>query len=339
MEVLILFLISTVVFNYVHELGHYSAAQLAAVRVSAAHFGVGPVLRRSLGRDGTEYRFGMIPVASVRYDGGSFQSATPLRRLFVSSAGPLANFGVAFLLFAMAYVAFPGATAALVDVVDDEGVAAMIGLRDGDRILGVDGTETQTWQDVGLAFLARVGETGAIELEVSRDGGVLDYAIPVERWQSGEVWIDPLEYLGIGHLAPADARYDNPVAAIGEAFVDTIVMGLSTAANGIKMLAGTISVLNFGGGLQIAQLGVDSNSLSIGDCLKLMGLFSLAFGIINLLPGPIVDGLAMLNAAVEWICRRPIPDAAGKVVTVVGVIVAFGPIPLCIAHDVIRFGM
>ena len=114
-------------------------------------------------------------------------------------------------------------------------------------------------------------------------------------------------------------------------------MGLSTAANGIKMLFGTISVLNFGGGLQVAQLGVDSENLNVGDWLRLAGLFSLAFGIINLLPGPIVDGLAMLTAAAEWIAQRPIPDAAGRVVFIVGAIIAFGPIPLCIVHDLIRF--
>ena len=132
-------------------------------------------------------------------------------------------------------------------------------------------------------------------------------------------------------------RAATPLAAVGAAFVDTIELGLSTAANGIKMLFGTISVLNFGGGLQVAQLGLDSQSLNFGDWLKLGGLFSLGFGIINLLPGPIVDGLAMVKAAVEWIGRRPVPDAAGKVVSIVGTIVAFGPIPICIVHDVIRF--
>ena len=337
MEVLMLFLISIIMLNYVHELGHYLAARLANIGVSEARFGVGPVLRRSLGRDGTEYSYGLIPVASVRLDSGSFQSATPLRRLFASAAGPLANFGFAFLLFAIAYVAYPVAPAAVMDVVDENGVAATVGLRDGDWIRRVDGTETNTWKDVGLAFLAQVGETGSIDLQVSRHGDVLDYAVPIERWQSEEVWIDPLEYLGISHQAPAEVPRGNPLAAVGAAFVDTIELGLSTAANGIKMLFGTISVLNFGGGLQVAQLGLDSQSLNFGDWLKLGGLFSLGFGIINLLPGPIVDGLAMVKAAVEWIGRRPVPDAAGKVVSIVGTIVAFGPIPICIVHDVIRF--
>ncbi len=337
MEVLILFLISIVVFNYVHELGHHFAARLANIRVAEAWFGVGPVLRRSRGRDGTEYRYGLIPAASVRIDSDSFQSATPLRRLFVSSAGPLANFGSTFLLFAIAYIAYPAAPTAAIDVVDENGVAASVGLRDGDWIRRVDGAKTNTWQDVGLAFLARVGETGSIDLQVSRHGDVLDYAIPIERWQSEEVWIDPLEYLGISHQAPAERPHDSPLVAVGAAFVDTIELGLSTAANGIRMVFGTISVLNFGGGLQVAQLGVDSESLNVGDWLKLIGLFSLGFGIINLLPGPIVDGLAMLTSAVEWIARRPIPDAAGRVVFIVGTVIAFGPIPLCIVHDVIRF--
>ena len=338
MDVLIVFLISVVAFNYVHELGHLAAARLAGVRVNQMFYGVGPILHTSSGRDGMERLYGLIPVASVRFDPDSFDSATPWRRLVAASGGPLANFGCTFLLFACAYLAFSTPPAAVLDVVDENGMAATAGLRDGDRIVGIDGADTATWGDVGLGLLARTGDTGTIDLRVLRRGEVLDYAIPIERWQSDAVWVDAFASLGITRATtPEGGGSDNPLTAVGMALVDSVELGFSTAANGFKMLFGTISVLNFGGGLQLAQLGLDPANLDVGAYLMLLGLFSLAFGIINLLPGPIVDGLAMVTAAAEGVARRPIPKSARKWVFVVGSILAFGPIPLCIAHDLIRF--
>lgn len=337
-EVLVLFVISAVAFNYVHEVGHLAAARLVGIRVAKMHYGVGPVLWRSSGRDGMERIYGLLPVASARFDADAFAAASPGRRLVVASAGPIANFASTFVLFACAYLAFPAPSGTVINVVDADGVAATAGLRDGDRIVGVDGAPTGTWSDVGLAFLARTGDTGTIEMRVSRHGEVQEYAIPIKRWQSDAVWIDAFAFLSITRGIATEQTSSNPLIGVGTALVDSVELGLSTAANGIKMLLGTISVLNFGGGLQLTQLGLDPAYLSVGDWLLLLGLFSLAFGIINLLPGPIVDGLAILTAATEGVTRRPIPATAKKWVFAVGATLAFGPIPLCIVHDVIRFG-
>ena len=338
MEVLILFLISAVVFNYVHELGHLAAARLAGVRVNQMYYGVGPILHTSSGRDGMESLVGLIPVASVRFDPKSYDSATPWRRLLAASGGPLANFGCTFLLFACAYLAFSPPPAAVLDVVDENGIAATAGLHDGDQIIAIDGSDTETWRDVGLGLLARAGDTGTIDLRVLRHDEVLDFAIPIERWQSDAVWINAFASLGITRATTAEEEErGNPLAAVGMALVDSVELGFSTAANGFRMLFGTISVLNFGGGLQLTQLGLDPANLDVGAYLMLLGLFSLAFGIINLLPGPVVDGLAMVTAAAEGIARRPIPESARKWVFAVGTILAFGPIPLVIVHDLLRF--
>lgn len=335
--VLILLVISWIVFNYIHELGHLVAARMVGIGVDRMFYGVGPIAHRTTSASGTENLFGVLPVASVHFNKASYESATAWRRLFASSAGPLANFGCTFLLLAAAYLMSPIAPGAFLDVVDDKGVAATAGLQDGDRIVGVDGADTETWGDVGIALLGRAGDTGTIDLTVAREGDLIDYAFEIEEWQSDVAWIDMYEYFGITRKNVDAEVSGNPFVGIFSAFVKTVEIGWSTAIGGFKMVFGSISVMNFGGGMQLTQLGLESSNLDVAAVLMLLGLFSLGFGVINLLPGPVVDGLAMIYAAFETIVRRPIPEVASKWLFVVGSILAFGPIPLCILHDVMRF--
>lgn len=341
MDLIILLIAGIFLFNYVHEWGHFIAARLTGVRVGTFFLGFGPRIGERTGRDGAKYRFGIIPGASVQFAPKAFGSAPPLRRIMVAAAGPLANFALTFLLFAAAYVLYPTTPApAVIEVVDEQGPAAASGLQSGDRIVAVDGVNTGHWQDVGRALLDRVGDSGVLRIAVSRSGESMDHAIPIQRWQSGRARIDVFDGLGIRRAAlpaleEADSSRGVP-ASVAAALADTVRMGMSSAAAGFKMVFGSMSVLNFGGGLQATQLGVEAGNLTLGDYLLILGLFSMCFGIINSLPGPIVDGLDVIRGAVEWIAQKPLSETAGKVLLVAGTIVAFGPIPICIVHELIR---
>ena len=341
MDLIILLVAGIFLFNYVHELGHFIAARAAGVGVGTFFLGFGPRVGEVTGRDGARYRFGMIPGASVKFAPGAFGAASPPRRILVAASGPLANFALTFLLFAAAYVLYPATPPPpVIEVVNPQAAAAAAGLQSGDRIVAVDGVDTRDWQDVGLAVLGRIGDTGDLRVSVSRNGESTDHAIPVQRWQSDRAWIDVFGDLGIRPLPPSPQEGAEPgrgvLASVAVALVDTVRMGLSSAAAGFRIVFGDMSVLNFGGGLQTTQLGVEAGNLTLVDYLLILGLFSMCFGIINSLPGPIVDGLDVIEGVAEWITRRPLPETAGRVLFVVGTILAFGPIPICIVHELIR---
>jgi len=335
MDVIIILIISSILFNYVHEFGHFLTANRVGMKVKRMYVAVGPKIRMWKDRHGTEMYLGMFPNASMQISSEEWDSHPAFNRLLVSSAGPAANFAMTFLLLAVAYVGFHTPTPASIDSVDAEGRGFTAGLRAGDLIAQVDGAATDTWTDVGLGLMSRVGQTGTISLDVLRDGETERYELAVEDWQSDVAWVDVFQYLGVTPAEP-DQGAGGLFAGVYGAAVDSVRIFWSTAVAGIKMLFGELSVLNFGGGMQLTQLGIDRAELGVDDYLKLFALFSLGFGIINLLPGPIVDGLAMLTAAVEWVRRKEIPPAVMKIARPIGYVLAFGPIPLCIIHEILR---
>ncbi len=335
MSVLIVLIISAVVFNYAHEFGHFYVARRVGMKVSRMYVGVGPRIASWTDRHGTEFFFGLFPSASMRLKAGEWEPAPAFDRLLVSSAGPASNFLFTFVLLAVAYVGFHTPAPALVDSVDIGGHGFAAGMREGDMIVQVDGIATDTWSDVGMRMIDRVGDTGSVTFDVLRDGESHRYELSITQWQSDVAWIDMFQYLGVA-ARDTDQGAGQVFAGVSGALADTVRMFWSTAMSGFKMLFGSMSVLNFGGGLQLTQLGLDGANLDAGDYLKLFALFSLGFGIINLLPGPIVDGLAMLTAAVEWISRRPLSPGIMKIARPIGYVLAFGPIPLCLAHEMLR---
>jgi regulator of sigma E protease len=88
-----------------HELGHFAAARAAGIPISRVSLGLGPKLW-SFERGGTEYRISGIPlggyVLPVIDEGGkSFLGLSPGTRALFAIGGPLANFAVAYVLFAV----------------------------------------------------------------------------------------------------------------------------------------------------------------------------------------------------------------------------------------------
>ena len=335
MDVILTLFFSVVLFNYAHEFGHFFGARLARMPIPTMLVGVGPAIGRKTSKGGTEFVFGLLPVASMQPDGKVFREFPAFRRLIVASAGPAGNFLLTFFLLAIVYVGFSAPSTAIVAAVNMDGLAYEAGIRSGDRIVAVDGSKAETWSDVGLSMLGIVGDTGTFALDVQRDDELMEYTFPISEWQSDVAKVDLFRYLGIGPDTTADTRASLLDGLVGAA-VDTGRMFWSTVVSGFKMLFGTMSVLSFGGGMQLTQLGLDGANLGVDDYLKLFALFSLGFGIINLLPGPIVDGLAMVIAAAEWLGRRRLSPIADRLARIVGYVLAFGPIPLCVIHEVIR---
>src|SRR5690606_37648342 len=97
---------------------------------------------------------------------------------------------------------FMGGTNGLAPVIGDVAPASAgdsAGLRAGDEIVAIDGVGTATWQDVRLALLERLGETGTIELQLKHmdDGTLRSAAVPVTNWLGDTDAPDLLGDLGL----------------------------------------------------------------------------------------------------------------------------------------------
>lgn len=188
--------LGVVVMIFLHELGHYLAAKWGGMKVTEFFIGFGPRIW-SFQRGETEYGLKVIPAgAYVKVIGmnnldevdpadeaKTYRQASYPRRMAVAVAGSTMHFAQALLLLFVLYsfVGVPGGSLTedkeweVGEVVADS-AAAEAGLRDGDRVLEVDGSRYDTFTEFAEDIAERPGEE--VSLSVLRDGDVL--TVPVE---------------------------------------------------------------------------------------------------------------------------------------------------------------
>lgn len=227
-----------------HEFGHFWVARRCGVKVERFSVGFGkPLLRWQRGE--TEYVVAAIPLGGYvkmfgerqgdkHDDNGNaiteedaaraFNRQSLAKRSAIVAAGPIANFLLAIVLYWLMFVVGVSEVAPVIGKVQTDSAAAVSGLQVGDEILQVDGKGAQSWQDVRLGMLQRLGESGELEFRVASETGAERLLqIPLQRWLVGAKDPDPLAALGI-----TPYRLDIP-AQIGE-----LVEGGRAAAAGLR---------------------------------------------------------------------------------------------------------
>jgi regulator of sigma E protease len=185
--------LSVVVF--VHELGHFIVARLCGIEVEAFSLGWGKALvKKKIGA--TEYRISVLPLGgyckmkgehalvealetkekSIPQEDGSFYSASPLKRIAVAIAGPMANFIFAALVLTTIYLigyketTFDN-TVILASDYDESGKlwpADLAGLESGDKILSINQKKIETYNQIAETMNVSAGKK--LILNVERSG-------------------------------------------------------------------------------------------------------------------------------------------------------------------------
>jgi membrane-associated protease RseP (regulator of RpoE activity) len=211
-----------------HEAGHYFTAKRAGMKVTEFFLGFGPRVW-SFHRGETEYGVKAIPAGGyVRIVGMSnledvdpdeeprtFRRGTFGNRLTVILAGVSVNLILAFLLIYVALIGrgLPDTLEANVSRVVPDSPAAAAGIRDGDRIIAIDGQRLDVDRDIAEALHDRVGQPTTIVVE--RGGGTVTVtAIPKERSSSDKSGI-----IGVSvGQSVSSYRSFNPIKAVPESF-------------------------------------------------------------------------------------------------------------------------
>ena len=179
-------LITLGVLIVIHEYGHYRVAVACGVKVLRFSVGFGPVLwRRQKSANATEFVLCALPLGGYvrmlderempvdsHLLGRTFNRASLRARTAIVAAGPLANLGLAALLFAAAYWVGMQEPKAVLGPPVAGSVAEQAGLRAGDWVRAVQ-RPGEEWRDVDsmtdlMWQLTRAGIEGErVVLEVS----------------------------------------------------------------------------------------------------------------------------------------------------------------------------
>lgn len=373
--VAVIFLTIVTVLVAAHELGHYLFARLFKMGVEefAIGFGKKPLvtyMRRTYATDHptpdggnaetTNFTIRPWPLGGfVRIKGmvpeedgsevdvpGGFYSKPPWQRFVVLLAGPvfsiLAGFALLIPLFMTVGVNKP-LNEPVIGALGEKGksAAADAGLKEGDRILSIDGKPVKTFYDVVVSIRDR-GET-PVNLVVKRDNREFDVTLsPKLDERPTPVLSSTLEptpvlkiqsKLGAGYKR---VRVPQPfVSAVGEA--------VSLPGRMVASLFGVVKQPSrfkdeMGGPASMVAITAGSAREGLPDVLFFAGALSISLGIFNLLPIVPLDGGQMLVAVAEMLRRgRRLSFKVQNAVTGFGFILILMLIVGVFAADINRF--
>ncbi len=243
---LLYFILLVSVLIFIHESGHFAFAKIFGVKVITFSIGFGPKLLRIRGKE-TEYCLALLPfggfVKMLEESGPepilpedrfrTFESQELWKRILIVLAGPAMN------------VLFPIALYTSVFLEDRTFLPPMVGvvlpgrpadgkLVAGDRIVSIDGKETESFPDVQSIVARRAGK--ALRVVVQRDGKTVETTLtPADEVEERELDIvDHVGRIGIVPSFPAPVigvpRTDSPAYRAGLRTFDRVV-----AINGRKV--------------------------------------------------------------------------------------------------------
>ncbi|MFO7704915.1 MAG: sigma E protease regulator RseP [Halopseudomonas sp.] len=201
----------------IHEYGHFWVARRCGVKVLRFSIGFGSALYRWHDKRGTEFVIAAIPlggyvkmlderegpVDAAELD-QTFNRKDVKQRIAIVAAGPIANFLLAIVAFWIVAVMGITALAPVLGPVAEDSVAARAGLVEGLEVVEVDGVATQSWQEVNLQLIRRLGETGQMQIMAIDGPGATpqSYTLVLNDWLRGADQPDPIAALGLSTWRP-----------------------------------------------------------------------------------------------------------------------------------------
>jgi regulator of sigma E protease len=201
----------------IHEFGHFWVARRCGVKVLRFSVGFGKPLLSWRDKLGTEYAVAGIPLGGYvkmldEREGEvpedqrhmAFNRATPMKRIAIAAAGPLANFVLAIFVYWLVFLNGVSGVAPVIDHVAPGSLAEQAGLIEGQEIVAVDGVETPTWETLQMQLLERIGESGELSISVKTAGSSLRYEnrVQIDKWMQGLEEPRPLDELGVTLFVP-----------------------------------------------------------------------------------------------------------------------------------------
>lgn len=190
------FILSISIIVVLHELGHFLTARWFKCRVEKFYLFMNPgfsLFKKQVGE--TEYGLGWLPLGGyVKISGmidesmdkeqlkqppkpWEFRSKPAWQRLIIMVAGVVVNLIMGFLIYSL-MLWYWGDTYVPVNSlkygIATDSLAQSIGLRDGDKILGIDGRYVERFNRIPIEVILKDART----FQVERNGQKLDIPIP-----------------------------------------------------------------------------------------------------------------------------------------------------------------
>ncbi len=253
---------------FVHEWGHYFMALVRKLKVEAFAIGFGPKVF-SWRKNGIDYSWRWIPAGGFvripqmitsdalegkQKDAEPLPPADPLSKILVAFAGPFMNLVFAFVIASVLY--FVGLPVlidpSIVGYVDPQSAEGKLGIREGDRIIMVDGRKVRSWHEAQEATVFATTSIVPVVIERTVDGKTETKTYNLEAKSNAMLGGKYLNLDSRDHPEASDV-FDGPAKEGGVHAKDVITKFAGVSISGVKQLQGLIKER----GGQATQMEVD----------------------------------------------------------------------------------
>lgn len=207
------------------------------------------------------------------------------------------------------------------------------GIREGDKILSVNGEQVSSGQELGTVMEKRETPEEAADFEIERDGSVKTYSIT------------PVRYDGktLGFYASANEK-GGPLQVLKYSVIEVKYWIVTTVASLGQLIGGKLTTDDIAGvvGIVDAVGGVIDQSVEYGtmaviiNMLYMAVLLSANLGVMNLLPLPALDGGRLVFILIEAIRRKPIDREKEGLVHLIGFFLLMALMVFVMYNDILR---
>ena len=325
---------------YFHELGHYLTARLFKVSVEKFSIGFGKPIFQWKSKNGTIWSLGRIPlggyvkfseidnqkngvVPHTENNDTLFTEIPVFQRMLVVLAGPIFNFILAIAIFAsLSFTLGSYKVESIVGTVLEGSPADKAGFLVGDKILSMDNVNVSNFNDL-RRYIALRGDTDILT-KIYRNEAKIELIIKPERKFEKDLigGISETGKIGIGLSEPL------VITRLEYNFFEAITYGYKELVSSISMtgyyigrvIKGEEDGKQLGSIIKIAtisgKVAVDAVNENIPITLRLRELsvrlltigasLSVALGVANLMPIPMLDGGHLVYYGYEAIAGRPL---------------------------------
>ncbi|GAC1411406.1 MAG: RIP metalloprotease RseP [Candidatus Velthaea sp.] len=357
---LLVFLVMLSILVVLHEYGHFIIARRNGVRVNDFALGMGPtIVKWTSPRSGTNYKICAFPVGGycamkgedgktneaeqqrqfkstdLVHDDDNFQAKTPLQRLAIVVAGPIANFIVAFALLFLGALIFglPSETPTTRIMQLQSGYPAeSVGMHVGDKIVAVDGKAVAD----GSALVAIIHGSLGKHLHITYDrGGTQLQADVTPKAGTDSRTGKPIGL--IGFVPAAEFRRAGPIEAAQTSWYQfTGVIESTLGALGGLVVHPQVTAGQLQGPIGMARVSATVQDFGWAAYVSLAATLSISLGIFNLLPIPALDGGRGVFILFEMLRGKPVDPEKEALVHVGGFALLIGLMLFVSYHDIAK---
>ncbi|WP_286728325.1 RIP metalloprotease RseP [Acinetobacter sp. UBA1297] len=229
---------------------------------------------------------------------------------------------------------------AVVTKLSEDGAAIRQGIKEGDKIVAIDGVKMKDWFDV--VEIVQASPEKLLKIDVLRNGEIrqLDVMPQGQRDNMGNV----IGMLGVqstpGKVTIPDEYKQtiqyNPAQALMMAVDKTGQISGMILNSMAKMVRGLIGLDNLSGPITIAKVAGQSAEMGWQTFISFMALMSISLGILNLLPIPMLDGGHLVYYFIEAIRGKPVSEQIQIFGLKIGMVLLGSMMLLALFNDFMR---